>query len=334
MGALGVPVIYVFGGRDENGNALDVVQKYYPPTFGTEDVYPVWDIPQYSGQIVNNQTDIWTSYFAFHDRDMCPQRGQCPNPPMVPDRPKGQRPAIPLNPLPEPLYGAQAVTVETNGNVVPPTWPQGPYNYIFILGGINADGAVVPTMRWFNTAVEPQQRQGGGQELAQGDYSPVVDMPVERAYFKAFVIPPRQSIDRKWQIVVFGGFDQSGNYVAQVDRYNFTDTNNPVMGYWETIGSVPEPAAGLGAGWEDNATRGIILHQMSGRTVEGVTGSVFDLLEDGPVSYAPVSLIPRGWIEATHVTNPGLMGPGAPDYYLISGITEQGPTTIVEHYRP
>jgi|GEM_PF-1517726 len=337
MGALGVPVFYVFGGRDEYGHALDTVQKYYPATFGTEDVQPVWEKWMvrglWEGQIVNNMVDIWTGYYAFWDWDMRPQEDQEIYPPIVPDRLRGSDPAVPLNPLPEPLYGLQAVTVETNGNMVPPVWPEGPFHYIFILGGINDGGAVVPTMRWFDAAALPDQRQEQG-ETGPGDYSPVVDMPVERAYHKAFVIPPRGGGDPKWQIVVLGGFDRNGNYVAQVDRFTFTNTKSPTTGTWETVGSVMEPAAGLGAGWVNDPQRGMLYRQMSGRTVEGVTGSVFEVLAGGAVSYGAVSLIPRGWVNGTHVTLPALVGATNPDYYIIGGVTEQGPDTVVEHYQP
>jgi len=328
----GVPVIYVFGGRDNNGNALDVVQKYYPPGFGTEDL-PIDTDADLDGspdaQVTNNQVDIWTNRFQFPDWDLWPQMGQDINPPIVPDRPPQDRGggtgSVPLNPLPEPLYGHQAVTIESVGNIPPPVWPDSPYSYIFILGGINGDGNVVSAVRWFNTAMPPSERQEG-QEPQPGDYSVITQMPVERAYHHAVVIPPNVAVNRRWQIIVFGGFDRNGNYVAQVDRFTFDSNKNPVTGSWDTVAVLPEAAAGLGAGWEYDE-RGYVYHQFGGYTVDGPTSSIFDILESGAYSYAPFKLIPRAWFGM------GQIGYDA-DYYIIAGWGEGGMTSVVERYRP
>ncbi|MCD6118710.1 PKD domain-containing protein [bacterium] len=85
----GVPVIYVIGGRDENGIPLTTVQKYYPPGFGTE-LLPI-DCLELCGcvtgdfQITNNQVDIWRNNFLGRDRDYWPQVGEDPRIPIVPD---------------------------------------------------------------------------------------------------------------------------------------------------------------------------------------------------------------------------------------------------------
>ncbi len=338
---LGVPVIFVFGGRDRSGNPLDVVQKYYPETYGTEDKFPIVYDP--SGepimQIVNTQTDIWSNRYMMVDWDWLPQEGQNPNPPMPPERPPmdggggGQQGAVPLNPLPEPLYGHAAVTIENNGNISPPpVWPEGGFNYIFILGGINDSGVPVATMRLFNSSSPPGRRQEG-TPLEFGDYSPVVDMPVERAYHKAIVILGDKLTDRKWKIVVFGGFDRNGNYVSQIDEFTFTSVTAPTTGTWRTIGNAPESAAGLGAGWQEDS-RGFVYKQFAGRTVKGYTGSVYDVLSGGSISLAPTGLVPRGWVGSAGVVSPNDFFTGAGDYYIVGGLTPNGPDTIVEHYQP
>jgi len=150
-------------------------------------------------------------------------------------------------------------------------------------------------------------------------------MPIERAYFRAFAIPGDEFQTIPWQIIVIGGFDRNRNYVSQIDRFTFDSVKNPNSGYWETIGYLPEAAAGTGAGWEFDE-RGFVYHQFAGRTIDGFTGSVFDILESGSVSYAPHTLIPRGWFASAQA--------GSNTYYIIGGLTEQGMTAIVERYQP
>jgi hypothetical protein len=338
---LGVPVIYVFGGRNASGQPLDTVQKYYPETYGTEDMFPIIFDPQGNPimQIVNTQTDIWSNRFMMVDRDWLPQEGQNPNPPIVPDRPPmdggggGQNGAVPLNPLPEPLYGLAAVTIENNGNIFPPpVYPEGGFNYIFILGGINDSGVPVATMRLFSTTTAPGRRQQDAN-LEFGDYSSVVDMPIERAYHKAIVILGDKLTDKKWKIVVFGGFDRNGNYISQIDEFTFTSVTNPTGGTWRTIGNAPEAVAGLGAGWQVDE-RGTVYNQFGGRGFSGMIGSVYDVLANGTISLAPTSLVPRGWVGAAGVVSPNDFFTGAGDYYIVGGLTPNGPDTIVEHYQP
>lgn len=334
-------MFYVFGGRDASGEPLDTVQKYYPETYGTEDQFPILFDPATGApiaQYVNAQTDIWTNRYMLIDWDWKPQEGQNPNPPIVPDRPPmdggggGQNGAVPLNPLPEPLYGAAAVTIESPGNIPPPVWPEGPFYYIFILGGINDSGVPVSTMRWFNSAAAPGRRQQDQQPEA-GDYSSVVNMLVERAYHKAIVILPNKYTNEPWKIVVFGGFDRNGNYVSQIDEFTFTSITNPTTGSWRTIGNAPEAAAGLGAGWHVDE-RGTVLHQFTGRTVDGMTGTVYDILGNGSISLAPTSLVPRGWTGSAGIVSPNDYFTGAGDYYIVGGLTPNGPDTIVERYQP
>jgi PKD repeat protein len=339
---LGVPVIYVFGGRDNSGNPLDTVQKYYPETYGTEDQFPITFDPSTGtplAQVVNGQTDIWSNRYMMVDWDWLPQEGQNPNPPMSPDRPPmdggggGQNGAVSLNPMPEPLYGLAAVTIENNGNISPPpVWPEGGFNYIFILGGINDGGVPVATMRLFNAAAPPGRRNEN-QDPEFGDYSPVADMPIERAYHKAIVILGDKLTNKKWKIVVFGGFDRNGNYISQIDEFTFTSVTAPTTGSWSTIGSAPEAAAGLGAGWQVDA-RGTVYKQFGGRTRDGYTGSVYDVLGGGSISLSPTGLVPRGWVGAAGVVAPNDFFTGAGDYYIVGGVTPNGPDTIVEHYRP
>ena len=334
-------MFYVFGGRDNAGEPLDVVQKYYPETYGTEDMFPILIFPDPIAQYVNVQTDIWTNRFMFHDWDWLPQEGQDINPPIVQDRPPqggggggGANAAVPLNPLPVPLYGHAAVAVESTGNLFPPpVWPEGPYHYIFILGGISDAGVPVADMRWFNTSAAPGQRQG--EDLQAGDYSVVSEMPVERAYHKAFAVLPDKLTNRPWRIVVFGGFDRNGNYISQVDVFTFDSIVNPVTGSWRTLTSVPEGAAGLGAGWLQD-DRGFVYKQLAGRTIDGYTGSVYDVLADGSLSVAPTGLIPRGWVGSSGVVVPNDFNNGQVEgfYYLVGGLTQQGMDNIVEVYRP
>ncbi len=343
-GRLGIPVIYVFGGRDTSGNPLDIVQKYYPPGFGTE-ALPVDTDSNGDGepdaQVTNNMVDIWSNRFQFHDWDLWPQEGDVINPPIVPDRPPreagggGGTGAVPLAPLPRPLYGSAAVTIESVG-VFAPVWPESPFYYIFILGGIEQDEQgnehVVPTMRWFDTRMPPPQRQEG-QEPRPGDYSPVVDMPIERAYHKAFVIPPDLGSNRPWQIVVIGGYDRNGNYIAQVDKFTFNSIKSPTTGTWTTVGYLPEAAIGHGAGWEfENPGRGFLYRQFAGRTVDGYTSSIIEIQDDGSVSYAPHTLLPRAWFGFGQVVR-DIGSTTRYEYFMLSGVGEQGMNTIIERYR-
>lgn len=346
-GGFGVPVAYVFGGRDASGNPLDTVQKYYPETYGSEDMFPIFFDPATgapAAQFINVQTDVWSDRFQFPDYDWLPQSGQFTNPPIVPDRPPGQggggQGAVPLNPLPDPLYGHAAVVLESKGNLFPPpVWPEGPYCYVFILGGIDDGGVPVSAMRWFNVWAAPEERQDD-EDPSGGDYSLVSEMPIERAYHSAFVTLPDKLTDKPWRLIVVGGFDRNGNYISQVDEYTFTSIINPVAGTWRTVANTSEAAAGAGAGWQVD-DRGMVYTQMSGRTVDGYTGSVYDVLANGSMSLAPSGLVPRGWAGATGVTayndfedvygvypNPG------GDFYIVGGLTQMGMDTIVEHYRP
>lgn len=329
---------FVFGGRDASGNPLDTVQKYYPETYGVEDQFPILFFPGPIAQYINVQTDIWSDRFIFHDYDWMPQEGQAINPPIVPDRPPvqgggGGTGAAPLNRLPEPLYGHAAVAVESTGNLFPPpVWPEGPYCYVFILGGINDGGVPVSTMRWFNVWAQPAERQDD-EEPPAGDYSVVSEMPIERAYHSAFVTLPDKLTDKPWRIVVVGGFDRNGNYISQVDEYTFTSITNPVAGTWRTVANTSEAAAGAGAGWLEDE-RGMVYTQLGGRTVDGYTGSVYDVLSGGSMSLAPTGLVPRGWAGATGVkVYNDFYTPGG-DFYIVGGMTQMGMDTIVEHYRP
>jgi len=330
----------VFGGRDDSGNPLDVVQKYYPETYGTEDMFPILFDPATGepiAQFVNAQTDIWSDRYMLIDYDWLPQNGPCANIPQVPDRPPGGgggggQNAAPLNPLPEPLYGHAAVALESKGNIIPPpVWPEGPYCYVFILGGITDSGVPTNAMRWFNVWQEPPEREEG--EPRAGDYSLVSEMPIERAYHSAFVTLPDKLTDEPWRIVVVGGFDRNGNYISQVDEYTFDSVNNPVMGSWRTVASVPEAAAGQAAGWQVD-DRGTVYRQMCGRTIDGYTGSVYDVLENGSLSLAPTRLVPRGWVGATQTKVYNEFYTPGGDFYIIGGLTQMGMDTIVEHYRP
>ncbi len=344
MGGYGIPVIYVFGGRDANGEPLDVVQKYYPETYGTEDYVQVPAAPQIYfdintglpvGQLTNTQTDIWSDMYRFHDYDWLPQAGESVNPPIVPDRMPGADTAVRLNPLPEALYGHVALEVTSAGNIEPPpVWPEGPYYYIFILGGINDTGIPVASMRWFNYAAAPPEREGEG-EPEQGDYSLVSEMPIERAFHDAIVILPNKLTNRPWRIVVFGGFDRNGNYISQIDQYTFDSITNPVEGTWETIADAPQAAAGLGAGWQED-DRGFVYKQMGGRTIDGYTGSVYDVLaSDSSVSVAPTGLLPRGWVGMGGAVAPNEYFTGEGFYVIGAGSTSEGMLAgVIEVYRP
>jgi hypothetical protein len=327
-------VFYVFGGRDGSGNPLDTVQKYFPETYGVEDMYPIFFDPatgQPAAQFVNAQTDIWSDGYQFHDYDWMPQQGEAVNPPIVPERPPGNE--LLLNPLPEPLYGHAAVTLESTGNVFPPpVWPEGPYCYVFISGGINDGGVPVNAVRWFNVWAEPSERQQD-EDPRPGDYSIVTEMPIERAYHSAFVTLPDKLTDKPWRMVIVGGFDRNGNYISQVDEYTFDSITNPVTGTWRTVANTSEAAAGTGAGWQVDE-RGMVYTQFGGRTVDGYTGSVFDVLSNGSMSLAPSGLVPRGWAGTTSVRvyNDFLTSGG--DFYIVGGLTQMGMDTIVEHYRP
>lgn len=338
-------MFFVFGGRDASGEPLDIVQKYYPETYGTEDMFPILFFPDPIAQYVNAQTDIWSNRYTFHDWDWLEQEGDCVNMPIVPERPPvdnsggggGANSSVPLNLMPEPLYGHAAVTVESKGNLFPaPVWPESPYCYVFITGGINDGGVPINTMRWFNAWGAPAQRQEG-QDPAGGDYSEMPPMPVERAYHDAIVILPDKLSDRPWKIVVFGGFDRNGNYISQVDEFTFASIISPTSGSWRTLGNLPEAAAGGVAGWQAN-DRGFVYHQMGGRTTDGFTGGVYDVLANGTVSTAPTGLVPRGWTGGSGIVVPNdfnlLPSLMEGKYFIFGGLTELGMNKIVELYQP
>jgi hypothetical protein len=333
-------VFFVFGGRDASGEPLDVVQKYYPETYGVEDMFPILLFPGPVAQYVNNQTDIWSNRYTFPDWDWLEQEGNCVNLPIVPERPPmdnsgggGSNTSVPLNPMAEPLYGHAAVTVESLGNLFPsPVWPESPYCYVFITGGINDGGVPIRTMRWFNAWAAPAQRQED-QPPTAGDYSEMPAMPVERAYHDAIVILPDKMTNRQWKIVVFGGFDRNGNYISQVDEFTFDSIISPTSGSWRTLANLPESAAGVVAGWQQN-DRGFVYHQMGGRTVDGFTSSVYDVLANGTVSVAPTGLIPRGWTGGSGIVAPNDFFTGEGKYFVFGGLTELGMNKIVERYQP
>jgi PKD repeat protein len=352
---LGVPVIYVIGGRDENGFALTSVQKYYPPGFGTE-LLPI-DCLELCGcetgdfQITNNQVDIWRNTFLAPDKDMWPQVEDDPRIPIVPDRVPGNEQAGsgPLAQLPVGIYGHSGFAIESLPYLGSLPWPLGAFSYIYIMGGKEDDGHVSNEFRILDPRSNPNTEQGGGNDNPRNprfplwayvrsgntQNGPIQYMPVERYDFDVVMQWPDPSIGELWKVYVFGGTDQNGNYVGQVDVFTFADKYNPTTGTWSTISSLPKPAAGLNAaiGW--NA--GFVYHIFGGRTRDEVIGDVFTM-NGSSITPNPMTVIPKQGAGMFHSFGAPVRPASDPwpntfTYYRVAGMDETGLNPYVEKFQ-
>jgi len=142
-----VPVIYVMGGRTDAYTPTDLVQKYYPWGYGTEDLTP-WS-QDFAFQTTGNQVDIWSPYFLRPDTDQFPGSNVNFDPEVEARREDGGSDGV-LPTLPTPLYGLMAVKMETEVEGLAPTYPNGPFKQILIFGGITPSGDVSAEVRLWN----------------------------------------------------------------------------------------------------------------------------------------------------------------------------------------
>src|SRR5690606_9740719 len=146
--------------------------------------------------------------------------------------------------LPKPLYGLAATSFETGSDVGAPSFPDQPFSYVFIFGGIDENGSVTNEMRWWDTSLG--QEDNGGQQREDGVFSLMTTMPTPRAYASA---DPIRS-GPVYQIALVGRVDQNGVPVNSIDIFSFNSGLNPNAGSWETFeGAYPEALEACGAGY-------------------------------------------------------------------------------------
>jgi hypothetical protein len=236
--------------------------------------------------------------------------------------------------LPTPLYGLAAAAIETGVTEPPPAFPNGPYRYLFIFGGIDANGSVHKEMRWWDTSVGFQSGQGGSGMDQPGVFSRVVDMPIERAYAKAVVIPENPGAPA---IALVGGFNHTGAPINTIDIFQFFNPLAPNTGSWSTFnGTLPDALTACGAGFNPAGGASPSSEHWV-MAFAGWTGSKFSTAAfnarlgsgSGLVIREPLTVVPR--------RNLGSAQSGAPilnldfnRYSLLGGVTENGPTSIVE----
>ncbi|MCC7477234.1 PKD domain-containing protein [bacterium] len=237
---LGVPVVYVLGGRTAANSPTDLVQKYSPFGFGTEDLIP-WS-NDLGCQITNNQVDTWSPYFLRPDQDQYVGPGQNFDP-SVSQRISGIGDTGLLPVLPKPAYGLMAVSIETGRDRNNSSFPNGPYHYVFTFGGIDEGGSVMTEARWWDTSIAAEQATNDGE--TEGLFSLLPAMPTSRAYGKAVLIPSNPI-----RIALVGGFDDNGTTLNNVDIFTFDNAFNPSTGTWNTYaGTLPEALEAMGAGY-------------------------------------------------------------------------------------
>jgi len=326
---LGVPVIYVFGGRTGATSAVDTIQKYYPYGFGTEDMVPMSET--YRFQNTNNQADIWSDYFLRPDRDQYPGSGtnfdpqiqtRIPGGGNVPDLPK----------LPKPLYGLMAVRLQTGTDYPQPTFPQSGYSYVFVMGGIEGegnggDGSVSKKMYWWDTT-----KGDDGQPDSQGVMSAMPDMPQPRAYGQAVLIT-----DLPLRIAVTGGYDDLNHPLKTVDIFTFSNQFNPTTGTWSSFsGTLDEALRSTAVGWNRGVGGDTFVLSFGGFAETDFTHNLYSYrLGSGQTVTESLPVVPRSYSRAgqgggAHSIFDSIHAMTYNRYYLIGGTTEQGTSNIVE----
>jgi hypothetical protein len=333
---IGCPIIYVLGGRvaanqpvtiqDGDGVTRGLVQKYYVPNYGSDGA-PPWD-EQYAFQTTGNQTDIWSHDFLRPDTDQWPDSQDNPQ---IQDRlgdGAGTNAVMPN--LPTPLYGEAAVALETGVTTPAPAFPFGTYHYIFVFGGIDDKGAVHKEMRWWDTSRGFQAGQGGNADAQPGVFSSVVDMPRERAYAKAVVIPMGTSAPA---VALVGGFDHTGAPIKEIDVFQFSDPHAPNTGSWSTFnGTLPEALLACGAGYNPGgAPSEAWVLAFAGWTGSQFSSATFNarLGSSGLVVREALQVVPRRNLGSAQSGGP-ILPLDFNRYALLGGVTENGPTSIVE----
>ncbi len=354
---LGVPVFYVVGGRDSGGNALTTVQKYYPGGFGTE-LLPIDSMEacqNFTGdfQVTNNQVDIWRNTFLSPDRDYWPQVDDDPRRPVVPVRLPGggQQGAGPLAQLPVGVYGHSGFAIESLPYLGPLPFPLGPFYFIYIMGGKESDGHVSNEFRILDTRTNPADVQGGGNQNPRNPQypmwsyvragntqsGPIQFMPVERYDFDIVMQWPDPAVGGLWKVYVFGGTNQNGEYVGQVDVFTFENTFGPNTGTWSTLTNLPDPTSGNNASLGFTSVSGFVYHVFGGRNRDKILGDVYTLDGSNVVPNA-LSLIPKygtglGYSYGAPDRGAAPAWPNAPTYYRVAGIDEAGLNPYVEKFQ-
>lgn len=330
MSGIGSPIIYVIGGRTDATTPTDLVQKYYPFGFGSEDLIP-WS-QTFSFQTTGNQVDIWSPYFLRPDTDQFKGSGTNFDPDIDDRREGSGNEPINLPRLPVPLYGLMAVKVETGVDTGSPSFPNGPYRSIFIFGGIDNNGAVIDQMRWWNVNLtnKPTDDPGG-----PGIFSLFPDantrMPVARAYGKAVFIPTNP-----FRVALVGGIDNQGVPLNTIDIFTFGSNYNPASGGgWSTFtGTLPEALEACGAGYSSQgepveswvlAFGGWTGKQFNYHTYNARTRSAGNLV----ISQSPV-VVPRSNAASAQCYSGGPLGLSQEVYYLFGGTDENGVDSVVE----
>jgi PKD repeat protein len=325
---LGVPVVYVFGGRTGAQNAVDTVQKYYPYGFGTEDMVPMSETFRF--QTTNNQTDIWSNYFLRPDQDQFPGSGTNFDGQIETRGIDGGQEGV-LPTLPKPLYGLSAVRLQTGTDFPSPTFPQSGYSHIFIMGGIEGtggggNGAVSDKMYWWNTTLgdDGQENPGGGL------MSEMPDMPSPRAYGQAVLIT-----QLPLRIALTGGYDENNDPLTTVDIFTIPDPYNPTTGNWGSFqGTLEEALRSTAVGWNEGDGTGAFVLSFGGFGQTDFTDDMYTYrLGGGGTVTESLPVVPRSWHRASQGGMAASTVPGLTTYnryYLFGGTTEQGTTNIIE----
>ena len=332
----GAPAVYVIGGRTAADAPVNLVQKYLPWGFGGEDVVP-WS-QTYGFQTTSNQVDIWSPYFLRPDTDQFPGDTENFNP-VIPDRlpdgEPGNEQVLPV--LPEALYGLMAVKLQTGVETPAPDFPNGPYSYVYIFGGINAAGEVSDEMRIWDTT-RPATATGNGELV----FSLLPTMPTPRAYGQAVFLPGFE-----YRIALVGGTGADGEPVHTIDIYTFDSNYDPVDGSWSTFsGTLPEAVQATGAGAYEAGTNEVGLVAYCGYTTDEEHGTAladtaWTVTVDGTTAIGtelPL-LIPRAhagtgqagvrWLSTVRTEN--MLGPVNLDrYYIFGGLDDYGMSAAVE----
>ncbi|MCB1216600.1 PKD domain-containing protein [bacterium] len=338
---LGVPLVYVMGGRvpqagDPDGAPLDLVQRYEVFGFGAEDL--PWDSNPFPNdgdwQMTSNQTDIWSTWKIRPDLDQIPRQGADEHEPVITARqPDGGNSDGPLPTLPKPLYAMAATSFETGADVGAPSFPDQPFSYIFTFGGIDEFGSVVNEMRWWDTALGMENNNQGPRE--DGVFSLMPSMPTPRAY--ATAVPIRSG--PVYQIALVGGIDQNGVPVQDIDIFTFNSGLNPNSGTWETFeGAYPEALEACGAGYRPNGGSDWIM-AFGGWTGEDYSAAAYSHRYNANTTQAgfsvrePLPLMPRSHLGSSTGGSFTLFGGGSFNaYQLFGGVDENGVENVVETF--
>lgn len=324
---LGSPVIYVLGGRVAANQPVDLVQKYYVYGFGSEDL--PYDSAAFGFQTTSNQTDIWSPFFLRPDTDQYPAPDADPD---IPDRRASTNDEV-LPTLIEPLYGLMACSLESGVDQATPSFPNGPYHYVFVFGGIGSDGSVRDDMRWWNITL-PGQGNSGGQ-TPNGVFSLVSTMPTPRAYGKAVVLESSTGL----KIALVGGIDAHGIPLNTIDIFSFNDSNNPATGTWDTFqGTLPEALEACGAGFHPGPGVEDWVLTFGGWTGKDYNSDVYDARLYSPgdlVLREAIKAVPRNMVgscqsNGSNALRAYLSTAKFNRYYVFGGVDENGSDSVVE----